>query len=670
MMIIGICGKAGVGKSTAARFLNEELGFKYIKIDEVVESVIEGHLEEINDYVVGRFQIGPYSREEIYDSYFSKGIVPALLDFEFRGYIDRLLFEELLKWKVDTNSMIVIDWFMLELSKMFQLCDYRILLEAPYDIRKERVINRGNYAEHRFPLIEAAISVNNRAEYHLILNTSKSNWLDILKERVQFDIQGERLVSIIVPVYNQEERLGKCLKSILESSYRNIELIVVNDGSTDGTHYVIENFHKNDKRLVFINQENKGVGNARNTALEIAKGEYIGFVDSDDYIDKNMITILLKNALVTGADIVRCRANMCPRGSEYLPIISPIEGEQKLITLSSSKEIIEGYINREVSIAVWDKLFLADICRKIKFDEKIFNEDAKFVWQACRLANRICCTNQKLYYHVKREGGNSLTGHPFDGRFFSVEEFCDDVTAELGKEYKHQRNVFVYNAQAHVLKTFIRDRKLGKIKEDYSNQMTHTVNLIFQILFEEETYKDFYDLENVLTIIKELRGENFLDEKKLNKCSLPCIGIFWNSVDEKLIAKALKVFEKYKIYNIASQTIELENDLADFIADTYALNKDKDFVIPLKKNCLVNRYSSNTIHVISFVQEVNCLQYLSRKKEFIYMENEQFRNEVRGLLKEEIENYVFDTSFHLTDSLNEYIHMKNVLLNFNFEIKE
>lgn len=669
-MIIGICGKAGVGKSTAACYLSNELKFKRISIDEVAEKVIKGHLDEINDYVLAKYHIGPFSKQEIYDSYFSNGLVSYLLDFEFRVYIDRLLFTELLKWKQDPNNVVVLEWFMLELSKMFQLCDYRILLEAPYDIRKDRVIARGNYKAERFPLIENVISPHNRDKYHLVLDTSKDNWLHTLQERVQFDIQGKNLVSIIVPVYNQEERLERCLKSILDSSYKNIELIVVNDGSTDGTPYVVDKFAKIDKRLVVINQENKGVGNARNTALKIAKGEYVGFVDSDDYIDKNMITILLKYAVTSGADITRCHANICARGSEYLFSTLQFKDEQEYITLSTPQEIIDGYIHRKISIAVWDKLFSSRICKKISFDEELFNEDAKFVWQACRLADKVICTDQKLYYHVKRDGGNSLTGHPFDERYFSVEGFCRDVTEELGKEYKHQSNVFNYNASSHVLKTFMRDHKLRKIKDDYSSQLTSTVNSILQILFEEESYIDFYDLENVLNIIQELRDDNFLDENKLFKFKLSCIGVFWNSVDEKGVSKAMSVFERYNMHDVSLQAVTLDDNLTTFIEKTYAENKDKDFVIPLKKNCLVNRYLSNTIHVVSFIQEVNCLNFISRKKEFRYMENEQLRNEVRHLLEETVNNYVFDISFHLTDSLSEYRFMKKVLFDFNIQVKE
>ena len=94
-------------------------------------------------------------------------------------------------------------------------------------------------------------------------------------------------ISVLVPVYNAEEHIPKCIESILNQTYKNIELIIVNDGSSDKSYDIIEEYKNKDDRIIAIHTENKGVSHARNTALDNAKGSFITFVDSDDYIDKD-----------------------------------------------------------------------------------------------------------------------------------------------------------------------------------------------------------------------------------------------------------------------------------------------------------------------------------------------------------------------------------------------
>ena len=114
------------------------------------------------------------------------------------------------------------------------------------------------------------------------------------------------LISIIVCVYNTEKYIAKCLKSICAQTYANIEIIVVNDGSTDKTAMIINEWQEKDERIVLVQQENKGLAVARNVGLDISRGEYIGFVDADDYIEKDMFQILYDAILQSD-----CMLSMC-----------------------------------------------------------------------------------------------------------------------------------------------------------------------------------------------------------------------------------------------------------------------------------------------------------------------------------------------------------------------
>ena len=101
-------------------------------------------------------------------------------------------------------------------------------------------------------------------------------------------------ISVIVPVYNTEKYIGRCIESILNQSYKELEVIVINDGSSDGSAEIIRKYAENDSRIIFIDNKNYGVSESRNIGIRNAKGEYIQFVDSDDFIDENMLKDTLK----------------------------------------------------------------------------------------------------------------------------------------------------------------------------------------------------------------------------------------------------------------------------------------------------------------------------------------------------------------------------------------
>ena len=111
-------------------------------------------------------------------------------------------------------------------------------------------------------------------------------------------------ISVIIPVYNVEQYLSKCLESIINQTLQDIEIICINDGSTDNSLQILEEYAQKDSRMIVINQENQGVGVARNKGLEIARGDYIWFVDSDDYVERNGLDYVYEKSKENNADIV------------------------------------------------------------------------------------------------------------------------------------------------------------------------------------------------------------------------------------------------------------------------------------------------------------------------------------------------------------------------------
>ena len=126
---------------------------------------------------------------------------------------------------------------------------------------------------------------------------------------MELESTSKPLVSVIIPVYNVKNYLNQCLTSVLAQTYQNLEIILVDDGSTDGSREICDAYAFRDRRIMVLHQDNAGVSAARNWALDRCQGEYLTFVDADDYIEKDLVEVLLHNLLVLKADVVSCYSN-------------------------------------------------------------------------------------------------------------------------------------------------------------------------------------------------------------------------------------------------------------------------------------------------------------------------------------------------------------------------
>ena len=160
------------------------------------------------------------------------------------------------------------------------------------------------------------------------------------------------LISIIVPAYNIESHIGRCLDSILAQTHKRIEIIIVDDGSTDGTGIIIDQYASIDQRIIPIHKENGGVTSARIDGIKKASGEYLGFVDGDDYIEPEMFEKLLDNAIKYDADISHCGYQMVfPGRVEYYYNTGRIVQQDKIAGL---KDLLSGSF---IEPGLWNKLY-------------------------------------------------------------------------------------------------------------------------------------------------------------------------------------------------------------------------------------------------------------------------------------------------------------------------
>lgn len=209
------------------------------------------------------------------------------------------------------------------------------------------------------------------------------------------------IISIIIPVYNSEKYLDRCLESVLCQTMENIEVIVVNDGSTDNSIQIINKYLKKYNNLILINQKNLGQGIARNAALQICKGEYIGFVDSDDFIRNDMFESMYKKAKKYDLDVVICNfLYYYPENNIYKS--TGIEYDDSMI-LNKYNVIKEFFVTNNIEGFSWNKLFNRKLfdCNNIKYPDNMNYEDIPTIFNLLVVSDKIGFINKKLYYYCQ-----------------------------------------------------------------------------------------------------------------------------------------------------------------------------------------------------------------------------------------------------------------------------
>lgn len=242
----------------------------------------------------------------------------------------------------------------------------------------------------------------------------------------------EKKVSVIVPIYNSSDYLSVCIESIVSQSYKNFELILINDGSTDDSEKICKKYMAIDERIIYFYQDNQGVSAARNKGLDIASGEYICFVDSDDYIDKLYIETLLNNMIANNADISIC--NIVSIAKHKKKPLYEGKWEGILSAEEAIKEIIKRDSNHKFMGHLVTKMFCRNIIKGIKFNTNIFvYEDMLFVYFAIKKSNKIFYSSTPLYYYVQRN--DSAMHEMISEKSFSSIESVSIICKDANKYY-------------------------------------------------------------------------------------------------------------------------------------------------------------------------------------------------------------------------------------------
>ena len=426
-------------------------------------------------------------------------------------------------------------------------------------------------------------------------------------------------ISIIVPVYNVENYIDKCLKSLVNQTLKDIEIIVVNDGSLDKSEEIIEKYVKdNPTKIKYYEKKNGGLSSARNYGLEYATGEYIAFLDSDDYVETNMYEEMYNLAKEENADMVEC------------DFIWEWEYGKKIFDTRREYETKEEMM-RKPRVVAWNKIYKRESINKIRFPEGMIYEDMEFFYKLLPNLNKISYINKYFVHYTQRE--DSITN--------KQTEKVEDIFKIIDNIFDYYIDQNLYNKYEKELKYMSRRILLGsslkrilKIKDYYLKRKMLLKTIIYLLKFREKN--KFNDVNN----------------KKRICFGITKLGI--GGAERVLIDIANELI---KDYDVTIFTIygggELEKDLNPDIKRTSLYKKEKKYAfisiyLLLCGKFIYNRYLKGYFNIdIAFLEGpiTRIFAYKGNHKKIAWVHNDiskVFGNDYKSKIKKYIDKWFYN----------------------------
>lgn len=284
------------------------------------------------------------------------------------------------------------------------------------------------------------------------------------------------MISIIVPVYNGEKWLRRCLDSILKMSFSDYELIIVNDGSTDDTYNILNYYKEYDQRIKVINKSNGGSGSARNVGISLAIGDYISFIDSDDMVDEDFLSILYKTMIEYDVDIVECNFE------SILNDKSKIKRDEKnyKVNVISNEKKLEEFCNKNTYLktaVLWNKLFKKKLFSNLKFVENKGIDDEFLIHLLIYRANTIAVIDKTLYFYCLTENSQMRSKRTLK-QLDSIEAIENQLNFFLNIKKHHLYNMLLYRYYATIMLNY----------EFVKNEFPKEYQLINELKMKRKTF--------------------------------------------------------------------------------------------------------------------------------------------------------------------------------------
>lgn len=215
------------------------------------------------------------------------------------------------------------------------------------------------------------------------------------------------LISVIVPIYNVENYLPRCVDSLINQTYKNLEIILVDDGSPDSCPKICDDYANKDSRIKVVHKENGGLSDARNAGMKVATGEYISYIDSDDWVEPSMFEDMLNRLLLDNSDVVSCGVKWVEEDGTLIRDVT-VEKDAVIGKEEAVKEILsDGLLKQHV----WNKLYKSELVSDIPFEKGKYHEDVYWSYQIFGKSGRVSVMTKSYYCYVQRD--NSIMGEGY-----------------------------------------------------------------------------------------------------------------------------------------------------------------------------------------------------------------------------------------------------------------
>ncbi len=280
------------------------------------------------------------------------------------------------------------------------------------------------------------------------------------------------MISVIFPIYNVEQQLRRGIDSILQQTYKNFELILVNDGSTDSSLSICREYEKIDSRVKVIDQANQGVSVARNTGIDNACGEWIAFVDPDDYVHPSYLERLYEVVIQTGSDISVCNYRIVHEERDAFNQI-----EKTVPQIYSGYESLNNFFGSQYTrnVCPWGKLVKKELHKGLKYPIGRVQEDAHITYRLFERANKVAYIDEFLYHYYQRK--NSIMNHPAKEKFLARRDDAIHAQQEMIN--------FFYNVSYELYYK----KSLSLLTYTYANACYQ----LYQIYGDKDTFNIYYN---------------------------------------------------------------------------------------------------------------------------------------------------------------------------------
>jgi len=331
------------------------------------------------------------------------------------------------------------------------------------------------------------------------------------------------LISVIIPIYNVEKYLEKCVNSVLEQTYTNLEIILVDDGCTDNCPIICDNLSKKDNRIKVIHKTYSGVSDSRNVGIESSTGKYISFIDSDDYVNKYFLETLYNNLIETNSDISICGFQKVYENTQIDTTEKLIKSEIEIFKdIDKFKQLYNQ--NAIAFVVVWSKLYKSEIFKNtdIRFEKGKIHEDEIIIHYILHKSEIVSWCNTPLYYYLKRK--NSIMGQKISEKNLYIYYGLQPRSLFFKENYPELFNLslkeLLYNLIGNYFYNYNKNlkKKAFKIFKDIKSTFKSDIkNLPLKNRIIIFLFSHFKPMLNIYYSIKKLNNKNKKEYKFLKK---------------------------------------------------------------------------------------------------------------------------------------------------------